>query len=643
MNISSYEDIQDGKAYKKLATAGMPLEDEHLPPKLRAKYMLLVGLWSDIKKPDMNSFFKFFVHQFNQLSTAGMKIYNYGREFIIKAVVLLGTADSPARSDLLGMKRYNARYGCMYCEDPTKRVGRVRKYVISRKVPAPRRPPPSQNPSGLTCPFANQSMEDMPMPMPMPMMMPMPTHPNQPGIYPYLTTPYPAQSTPYPNNSPTHSSQPLQSSDCSQAISQTPQQAHPPRTSQTSDQEHCSAVPKPIAQISPIDPIYTVQPTAPPVSPQSNSEYNYAPPNNYHTPASSHQVTPLITNTQFDDKLTPTVVHDSNFDASKDAEVLRKAMKGFETDKKAIISILSNRNNKHRQNIKNSLATLHGRDIINELRSKLSGRFKDLIVAMMTPIIDYYVKEIHDSISGIGTDKDVLIIILCTLSNQDIHQICASYKNKYGKSLESDIRSNISGHLKTLLVLMCDGQRDESKETDTKNAKSDAKRLHSAVSCHLGTNEFDLNFIFAQRNVHQLRLIFLEYSKLYGHDISTAIDHEFSGNIEKALLTIVKWVKNSALYFAEQLNDSMSEIETKDQKLIFICVTRSEVDMGDIKEAFYQKYEKTLEKRISKDTSGDYEKCLIELISLNPRNYYPYYYWIAIFLITCSFLIELIS
>ncbi|XP_044003303.1 annexin B9-like [Aphidius gifuensis] len=492
--------------------------------------------------------------------------------------------------------------------------------------------PQGQNPSGMPYPYGNESMGGMPMAMPTQAT----PYPNHPGVYPHSTAPYPAQPTPYPQNSnphPSHQtapypSQPLQAQSSypgayppqatsypGQAMSQPPQQAYPP---QASHQQHYGAVPNPMVQTPPFNPMYAVQPTAPPACSQSNSEHNYAPTTNYHTSATSCQVAPSITNTQIVDKLTPTVLHNPSFNAVNDAEVLRKAMKGFGTDEKAIISILSNRNNQHRQDIANSFKTLYGKDLIKDLKSEISGKFKDLIVAMMTPIVDYYVKEIHDSLSGIGTDEDVLITILCTLKNQDIHQLCASYKEKYGKSLESDIRGDTSGHFERLLVSLCNGQRDESGHTDMNAARSDATRLYNAGVGRLGTDESEFNSILAQRNVHQLRLIFQEYSKLCGHDISTAIEREFSGHIKKTLLTIVKCVENTALYFAEQLNKSMSGIGTEDQKLIFICITRSEVDMGDIKTAFHQKYGKTLEKRISKDTSGDYKKCLIELITLNP-------------------------
>jgi hypothetical protein len=62
---------------------------------------------------------------------------------------------------------------------------------------------------------------------------------------------------------------------------------------------------------------------------------------------------------------------------------------------------------------------------------------------------------------------------------------------------------------------------------------------------------------------------------------------------------LVKSVRNKAAFFAERLHDSMAGMGTKDQALIRIMVTRCEVDMVDIKNAFQAKYGKTLESFIS--------------------------------------------
>ncbi|XP_003700547.1 annexin B9 isoform X1 [Megachile rotundata] len=318
---------------------------------------------------------------------------------------------------------------------------------------------------------------------------------------------------------------------------------------------------------------------------------------------------------QFTPKLSPTVVPYSDFDARADAEALRKAMKGFGTDEKTIINVLANRSNLQRQEIAVQFKTLYGKDLIKDLKSELSGNFEKLVLAMMMPLPQYYAKELHDAMSGIGTDECVLIEVLCTMSNHEIRVIKQAYEAMYGRSLEDDLRDDTSGNFKRLMVSLCCANRDESFDVDPAAALEDAKELLRAGELRFGTDESIFNAVLVQRNVPQLKQIFHEYENITGHTIEDAIENEFSGDIKKGLLAIVKCVKNRAAFFAEQLYKSMKGMGTDDARLIRLVVTRSEIDMGEIREVFRHQYGESLEDFISGDCSGHYKKCLLALVS----------------------------
>ncbi|XP_016909279.1 annexin B9 isoform X1 [Apis cerana] len=318
---------------------------------------------------------------------------------------------------------------------------------------------------------------------------------------------------------------------------------------------------------------------------------------------------------QFAPKLSPTVISYNDFDARADAEILRKAMKGFGTDEKAIINVLANRSNLQRQEIAVQFKTLYGKDLIKDLKSELSGNFEKLILAMMMPLPQFYAKELHDAMAGIGTDECVLIEVLCTMSNHEICVIKQAYEAMYGKTLEDDLRADTSGNFKRLMVSLCCANRDESFDVNPASAIEDAKELLRAGELRFGTDESVFNSILVQRNVPQLKQIFEEYENITGNNIETAIKNEFSGDIKKGLLAIVECVKDRAGFFAEQLYKSMKGLGTDDDRLIRLVVTRCEIDMGEIKEIFRQRYNESLEDFISGDCSGHYKKCLLALIS----------------------------
>ncbi|NXU95783.1 ANXA8 protein, partial [Cettia cetti] len=143
-----------------------------------------------------------------------------------------------------------------------------------------------------------------------------------------------------------------------------------------------------------------------------------------------------------------------NFNAAPDAQTLYKAMKGLGTDEQAIIDVLTKRSNLQRQEIAKSFKAQFGKDLIENLKSELSGNFERLIVALMYSPFKYDAKELYDAMKGVGTRESVIIEILASRTKAQIKEIIKAYKEQYGSDLEQDIKSETSGYLEQILVCL---------------------------------------------------------------------------------------------------------------------------------------------------------------------------------------------
>lgn len=301
------------------------------------------------------------------------------------------------------------------------------------------------------------------------------------------------------------------------------------------------------------------------------------------------------------------------FNAVRDADDIHKAIKGIGTDEQALINIITQRSNIQRQLICKEYKAACKSDLIRDLWSDLSGSFGHLLVSLMRQPAYFDAKELRNALEGSGTDEATLIEILTSRNNRQKKEILLAYQTAYGRILGDDISSDTSGDFKKCLLLLKEGTRDENSIVDENLAKSDAQALYQAGEGKWGTDENKFINIICLRSEVQLRSTFEEYRKLCNKDIEESITSEMSGTLKDLLKAAAKCIKNTPSFFAERLKRSMKGAGTDEATLTRIIVSRSEIDLQDIKTEYKKLCGTSLYQSIHSDTSGDYRTALLKI------------------------------
>ena len=183
-------------------------------------------------------------------------------------------------------------------------------------------------------------------------------------------------------------------------------------------------------------------------------------------------------------------------------------------------------------------------------------------------------------------------------------------------SLYALIKSNgeLNKTLRKLLIALLQCGRSVNTNPNPSQCAQIADEIYKAGEAKLGTDESVFNKYFCTLSPHELALVSKEYHKLTGHTILQAIDKEFSGDAKKTLRTIVYATLSPSEYFATRVHDAVKGLGTKDHLLIRVIVSRSEIDLPQIKQYYKQLFGKDMYEDVKNDISGDYRTLLLGII-----------------------------
>ena len=300
----------------------------------------------------------------------------------------------------------------------------------------------------------------------------------------------------------------------------------------------------------------------------------------------------------------------------KAAEELRKAMEGFGTNEELLIRTVTAHKTQDRLKIKKAYQEKYNKDLIEDLKSELSGKFEDAMIALFKDPIEYDAECLNNSLKGAGTDEDCLIEILASRPSWLLEKIKTKYKEIYNKELEDNIKSDCSGDFQKILVGLLKCKRSYSKEVNKEQCETLVKQMHEAKEENwLIDNEQDFFYKYIMlSSPKELSQVSRIYYKIYGTTILDGIDKKYNGNAKELLNAILYSQISPSEYFAKKIKKAIEGFGTDNKTLIRILVTRCEVDMNIIKRYYKQLFNKDMIEDIKNDISGDYQKLMIELI-----------------------------
>jgi len=303
---------------------------------------------------------------------------------------------------------------------------------------------------------------------------------------------------------------------------------------------------------------------------------------------------------------------------TRDIEAIRKAMKGFGTDEKALIAVMAKKDPIQMETIRTQYDQRLIRNLVTDLEKETSGYFeKGLVEIARGPLVsDCY--NLMEAMKGMGTKEVVLDDILIGRSNADMNAIKEKYKQLFHRTLEADLRSDLSAATEQMYMMVIAARRNEdSHPVIPQEVETAVTELQTGMGGFASKNAPLVCQTLTSKNDAQIKAIAQIYQQRYHKTLDAEIKSAFSGHMEDALRLLIARAMNRAEAEAVRLEESMAGMGTKDNLLVQ-RVVRCHWD-PQFMNAVNNEYKRVIKrgdlyKRIEGETRGDYERLMVACV-----------------------------
>ena len=292
------------------------------------------------------------------------------------------------------------------------------------------------------------------------------------------------------------------------------------------------------------------------------------------------------------------------------AERLHTALFGKNRDE-TCLDIVINNDLEHRLLIAKKYGELFGNPLYEDMKSKLSGNFKELCgYCFLTPM-EFNAKMLKRGFKGLSIDDQAIFEILACHTLEEYQQIQDAYKVETGKELTKDLEKNFSGALRKDVLNLISTERRTNPDPDKAQCEKLADLLVNNPEKAWIEDENIFRDVFLLCSPEELVLVGRFYFQKTGNNLIDVVEKKFSGKNKNLLREVLFGAIIPHELYAEKLRNSIKGLGTNNSLLDRVLAARRGVDMPQIKEIYEWKYKVTLKDDIIGDTSGMYRKlCL---------------------------------
>ena len=291
---------------------------------------------------------------------------------------------------------------------------------------------------------------------------------------------------------------------------------------------------------------------------------------------------------------------------------LEEALKA--KDENTVTDITISHTNAERVKIRDDYKAKFNRELFDDFEKYLKSDLKDTLVEIYKDPVEYDTDLLYKAMKGIGTNDEILIEVISFRPIERLNQIKEKFKEKYGKELIPEIKSETSGDYRDTLIALFETERSKNTKADLEACKAIVEELYKAGEGKIGTNKAPFVKYFTTLSAEELMLVGKEYHKSYKKTLINVIDNEISGDLNKLFKDIMYALISPSEFFARQINGAVKGLGTNDTQLIRSIVSRADVDMDMIKKYYKKLFKVDMAEDIKGDTSGNYQKVLLYLI-----------------------------